>query len=179
MLQEYLSRSLPLSASVIVRELMMHGFNSVQDRQTASRPSLVPPPPPVVQSDTIAIEPEEDEDEFVYDVYYRDVGTDTSGQLSGIDTSSEAGMQRIGKLYVRSFVDTRFHLYLQSVCQLMRECIKYRAGLAADELVDNEVESEEEDEADQDSNGELFLVLYSSRLSSPTLRYSLRHGLMT
>lgn len=75
----------------------------------------------------------DDDDEFVYDLYYKadhPQSNSAAGSLSPTgafdDVSSLAGLQRIGEL----------------------------AGLDEDEILNDELSSEEEDEADQDSNGE-------------------------
>lgn len=100
------------------------------------RSKLTPPVEEEVKIETnedVGGEAIEEDESFVYDVYYRDISTSIdsetpngSGGAGGIDVGSGAGMKRIGKL----------------------------AGLEQDQLIDGEVESEEEDEADQDSNEE-------------------------
>ena len=80
---------------------------------------------------------ESEDEEYVYDLYYKSEHpqrNSTTGSLtpggSYDDVSSLAGLQRIGEL----------------------------AGLDEDEILNDELSSEEEeDEADQDSNGELVL----------------------
>jgi len=77
---------------------------------------------------TAAVE-SEDDDEFVYDLYYRsDHPNPASPAIPGApdDISSLAGLQRIGEL----------------------------AGMDEDEILNDDSSSEEEDEADQDSNEE-------------------------
>lgn len=99
---------------------MMDNFGSMLQEYLTMQDSLTPSLPPTGSSAPMEQDVEdEDDDDFVYDVYYRDL---RPREVQEADIS----MKRIGEL----------------------------AGLQDDEILTNELSSEEEDEADQDSNEE-------------------------
>ncbi len=127
MLQEYLSCKSSGEYQSRARPQLTHPIplDSVHD-------NLGPSAASVAATDSTPAAVESDDDDFVYDLYYKSehpqpnpaVGTLTPGGNYD-DISSLAGLQRIGEL----------------------------AGLDEDEILNDELSSEEEDEADQDSNG--------------------------
>ncbi|GAA5917562.1 hypothetical protein JCM5296_004357 [Sporobolomyces johnsonii] len=130
---------------------MLKEYLTLQD--SALSPSSLAPPAPIADpspSSALDQDSSEDEDDFVYDVYYRDLREPSGGGSSkpdgapggsGFDVSSLEGLKRIGELSVPS-----------PFCSL---CV--RAGLDDDDELlqnDDDASSEEEDNADQDSNEE-------------------------
>lgn len=97
MLEEYLTGTFSLLPFSIPSNTL-----PVQDKLTSSITSSIAPTPlsaPISTDRDISPE-EEDTDEFVYDVYYRDSRPEAVVTLSmdGFDVGSGAGLKRIGAL---------------------------------------------------------------------------------
>jgi hypothetical protein len=96
MLEEYLTGTSPPPL------LFCLNSSLVQDKLTSSiTPSVAPTPLSAPISTDRDISPEEeDTDEFVYDVYYRDLRPEAAVTLTadGFDVGSGAGLKRIGAL---------------------------------------------------------------------------------
>jgi hypothetical protein len=91
----------------------------------------------------MSLQKRDGEEDYVYDVYYRDVAE---------RDSDEEGL--IGMLYVN---ESRFMPLLQDLWTDQLRLAVFRSGLKPDEFWDNmsdfSSESEIEDEMDEDSNG--------------------------
>ncbi|KAK4704412.1 hypothetical protein P7C70_g1795, partial [Phenoliferia sp. Uapishka_3] len=107
-------------------ELMQNFVPMLQEYLTLqqSAPQLGPSPDTTLPATESVLPPEEDAgmDDEVYDVYFRDLRENANAAAT--DVATLAGLQRIGAL----------------------------AGIVDDDLLSSELSSEDEDEADQDSN---------------------------
>ena len=75
----------------------------MQDRSPLPGAPAVAPVPSSAETTLVEELSEEDNDDFVYDVYYRDATAVIPGlAVDGNDVSSALGLQRIGELYIHS-----------------------------------------------------------------------------
>ena len=157
--EDLMNNFVPMLQEYLTRACFSRRFSRAA-RLSSSRVAVQQSAPSLPAPESIELEAPDVEEEEVYDVYYRDLR-----EVAGAsDVATLAGLQRIGALCVLSllFAPLRFAL-----TNLVLAC---RAGIVDDDLLSLELSSEDEDEADQDSNGSLCSARGSLRPLSHVLQ---------